>query len=162
MANAKQHHICIAESSPCLQSVLSSALAPAQYKLITAQNAVDCINVVSDMDIIFVDLVLEDMDGLSLIEELRTAHRLAQIQSNSARKQVGNGDVTNTAAFNAGTPSIVAFLARGALEKVDLSVDEIRQMAIQSGADAVFVAPFNLGELMSTIARFCELKTAAA
>ena len=40
------------------------------------------------------------------------------------------------------------------LELVNLTADNITLMAAQSGANAVFIAPFNLAELVATVERF--------
>ena len=67
------------------------------------------------------------MDGLSLIEELREEYRGLHI---------------------------IAVMNKESLELVNLTADNITLMAAQSGANAVFIAPFNLAELVATVERF--------
>ena len=71
--------------------------------------------------------MLNDMDGLSLIEELREQFRDLHI---------------------------IAVMNKESLELVNLTSDNITLMAAQSGANAVFIAPFNLAELVATVERF--------
>lgn len=71
--------------------------------------------------------MLNDMDGLSLIEELREQYRGLHI---------------------------IAVMNKESLELVNLTADNITLMAAQSGANAVFIAPFNLAELVATVERF--------
>jgi DNA-binding response OmpR family regulator len=77
--------------------------------------------------VVIVDLMLNDMDGLSLIEELREQYRGLHI---------------------------IAVMNKESLELVNLTADNITLMAAQSGANAVFIAPFNLAELVATVERF--------
>lgn len=143
--------ICVTESSPCLIDTLSSALDASHFQLTAAKHAVECLKQAVSAQVVFVDLVLEDMDGLSLIEELRSTQHLESL------KQANHSNGLNSKTEHSSL-KIVAFLTRSALEKIDLPVGNIESMAIASGADAVFVAPFNLGELTSTVSRLCEIQ----
>ena len=115
-----------------LHKVLSTSLNDeAGYHLHRCETATSCLEILdkSNTKIIFVDLILEDMDGLSLIEEIRSRYRCLHI---------------------------VAIMCKNELAAIDLPVENIKIMAAQSGANAVFLAPFNLAELLTTIERFCE------
>lgn len=131
--SAHIHHglpkLTLAASSEHLHEVLKATLDPQHYQLLTAHSATECLNIIDDSKIVFVDLILEDMDGLSLIEEIRSRHR---------------------------TMHIIAIMCKDELAVIDMSADNIKLMAAQSGANAVFLAPFNLAELLTTVDRFCE------
>ena len=76
-----------------------------------------------------VDLMLEDMDGLSLIEDIRMKNPLVPI---------------------------VAFMSEQQPEELAIQERALRKMAASSGADAVFTAPFNLGEIRNTLLRLSQ------
>ena len=113
-----------------LSDVLTASLTPS-YQLNSAQRATDGLALLenSNSKIVFVDLILDDIDGLSLIEEIRTRYRCLHI---------------------------VAIMCKNELASVDLTAESITLMAAQSGANGVFIAPFNLAELLTTVERFCE------
>ncbi len=120
----------LTENSQQLRGILESALDSNLYRLVSAQSASECLQIVEGSKIAFVDLILNDMDGLSLIEELRAHHRQMHI---------------------------IAVLRKEEFNSLDITADSIKLMASQSGANAVFIAPFNLGELIQTVERFCDL-----
>ena len=79
--------------------------------------------------------MLEDMDGLSLIEEIRMHKPEAPV---------------------------IAFIPAASGKQLELEEQSLRKMALQSGANALFIAPFNLGEIAGTIDRLAlEYQTAA-
>lgn len=131
--NAHIHHslpkLTLAASSEHLHEVLKATLDPLHYQLLAAHSATECLKIIEDSKVVFVDLILEDMDGLSLIEEIRSRHR---------------------------TMHIIAIMCKDELAAIDMTADNIKLMAAQSGANAVFIAPFNLAELLTTVDRFCE------
>ncbi len=119
-------------SNQQLHKVLATSLnGDAGFHLHRSETATACLETLdkSNSKIVFVDLILEDMDGLSLIEEIRSRYRCLHI---------------------------VAIMCKNELAAIDLPVENIKIMAAQSGANAVFLAPFNLAELLTTIERFCE------
>ena len=122
----------LVSSSPNLHDVFTSAIDPHHYQLLTAHSASECLNIVGESKTVLVDLILEDMDGLSLIEELRARHRGLHI---------------------------IAIMCKKELAAIDMSAESITLMASQCGANAVFTAPFNLAELLATIDRFLETTT---
>lgn len=122
----------LVSSSSNLHNVLTSAIDPHHYQLLTARSASECLNIVGESKTVLVDLILEDMDGLSLIEELRARHRSLHI---------------------------IAIMCKKELAAIDMSAESITLMASQCGANAVFTAPFNLAELLATIDRFLETTT---
>ena len=124
----------ITESRAKLSPVLRSALEATHYEVIDCQSAVDCLAQFAHCDAVLVDLFLEDLDGLSLLEELRQANR----------------DIP-----------LIAFACHERLREVELSADDISAQASSSGADAVYIAPFNLGELIATLDRLTALSPAA-
>lgn len=119
----------VAASNLQLCEVLNAALDNDSYQLHIASSATECLNHLTDTKIVFVDLILEDMDGLSLIEEIRLRHRGMHI---------------------------IAIMCKNELATIDMSAEEVTLMASRSGANAVFIAPFNLAELLTTVERFCE------
>ena len=123
----------LVSSTPNLHNVLTSAIDPQHYQLLTAHSASECLNIIGESKIALVDLILEDMDGLSLIEELRARNRGLHI---------------------------IAVMCKKELAAIDMSAESITLMASQCGANAVFTAPFNLAELLATIDRFLETATA--
>ena len=85
------------------------------YHLQSSKNASKCLEIAHQCQVVIVDLMLNDMDGLSLIEELREQfHGLY----------------------------IIAVMNKESLELINLTADNITLMAAQSGANAVFIAPF--------------------
>lgn len=119
----------VAASNLQLCQVLNAALDNDSYQFHIASSATECLNQLTDTQVVFVDLILEDMDGLSLIEEIRMRHRGMHI---------------------------IAIMCKDELATIDMSAEEVTLMAARSGANAVFIAPFNLGELLTTVERFCE------
>ena len=90
-------------------------------------------------DLYITDLLLDDMDGLSLIEEMRSIEPNAEI-----------------IALLSDTSALSNVVLEGGL---DLNAEAVRKMAIESGAHAVFISPFNLGELVEAIHRLSETRT---
>lgn len=79
--------------------------------------------------VVFVDLLLEQTDGMSCIEQLRSCyHQLP----------------------------IVAYLSESA-SLAPLEALEIQQQASDAGANATLVAPFNLREIVSTVSRLLDV-----
>jgi len=79
--------------------------------------------------VVFVDLLLEQTDGMSCIEKLRSCyHQLPMIAYLS--------ESTNLA---------------------PLETLEIQQQATDAGANATLVAPFNLREIVSTVSRLLDV-----
>ena len=136
--------VVIVEGSPQLASVLATVLDTNQYPVTQLSCARDCLQSLPGQNGVtyLVDLLLEDMDGL-LIEELR----MQQPQA-----------------------SVVAFLSQptGKTGSADSNMEDmleeqsLRKLTERSGADALFVAPFNLGEIVCTIERLAALTSAEA
>ena len=136
-ALARQTHpitLTLTESQQKLLPVLEAVLDRSSYTLQHAENAGQCLKFVQHSQLVLVDLFLDDIDGLSLIEEIR----LQQPQA-----------------------PIIAFLCNENADVLDLSETEITLMATQSGASAVFIAPYNLAELLTTIERLSVQPVAA-
>ena len=128
-------------SNENLQDVLKSSIDSQRYQLLTANTASEGLNLIDGLPltdgakktdvakIALVDLILEDIDGLSFIEELRARHRSLHI---------------------------IAIMCKKELAAIDMTAESITLMASKCGANAVFTAPFNLSELLATIDRFLE------
>ncbi|HAW14729.1 MAG TPA: hypothetical protein DCW37_05940 [Cellvibrionales bacterium] len=128
-------------SNQNLQDVLHSSIDAQRYQLLTANTASEGLTIIDGQPqtdgskntdvakIALIDLILEDMDGLSFIEELRARHRGLHI---------------------------IAIMCKKELAAIDMSAENITLMASKCGANAVFTAPFNLAELLATIDRFLE------
>lgn len=82
-----------------------------------------------DNALVFVDLFLEDRDGLSLIENIRNDYHGL---------------------------NIIAFLPENSIIQGALENLELRNQAEAAGANAVLIAPFNLHEIVSTVRRLAE------
>ena len=82
-----------------------------------------------DNALVFVDLLLEDRDGLSLIEKIRNDYHGL---------------------------NIIAFMPENSIIQGTLENLELRSQAEAAGANAVLIAPFNLHEIVSTIRRMVE------
>jgi len=119
----------LAESDAPLRDVLQSALDSHNLNAITALDANECLAMAANADIVLLDLMLDGMDGLSLLEALRTEQ-----------------------------PSVplIAFIGQKSIDSLDLDAEALQVLAIKSGANAVFIAPFNLAELLTTTDRLCE------
>ncbi len=124
----------VTESQAKLYPVLCSALESTHYQIVNCETATDCLKMHGDCQVALVDLFLDDLDGLSLIEELRLVRR---------------------------DMPLIAFACHERLREIDLSADEVLAQASGSGADAVYIAPFNLGELIATLDRLTALTPAA-
>ncbi len=120
-----QSPVIVVESEIRLHAVLAQTLPGAGEQVGHLPSASACLQNLQDATYL-VDLMLEDMDGLSLIEDIR-----------------------------AGKPfsPIIAFLSEQPGSSLGLQEYTLREMAAKSGANALFVAPFNLGEIVSTISR---------
>ncbi|MDG1292968.1 MAG: hypothetical protein P8O99_02525 [Pseudomonadales bacterium] len=128
-------------SNQNLQDALHSSIDTQRYQLLTANTASEGLTIINGhpqadgskntdvAKIALIDLILEDMDGLSFIEELRARHRGLHI---------------------------IAIMCKKELAAIDMSAESITLMASKCGANAVFTAPFNLAELLETIDRFLE------
>ena len=82
-----------------------------------------------DHTLVFVDLSLDDCDGLSLIEKLRNDYHGLKI---------------------------VAFLPESSISTGALENLELRNQAESAGANAVLIAPFNLHEIVASVSRLTE------
>jgi len=117
--------IVVVENTPHLSLVLEG-VPNRQYSAISSANSArECLESLCDA-VFLVDLMLEDMDGLSLIEEIRMQKPYAPV---------------------------IAFIPARSSEHLELEEKSLRKMAAQSGANALFIAPFNLGEITGTIDR---------
>ncbi|NNL10802.1 MAG: response regulator [Pseudomonadales bacterium] len=124
----------VVESAPYMQVMLDAALGD-KTQVLQLGGAMECIGELDSASCIFVDLMLEEIDGLSLIEKIRLRNR----------------DIP-----------VAAFVASTELNSLDIDATATRSMAHQSGADAVFITPFNLGEIMQTVTQFLEPVAATA
>ncbi len=120
--------VALVEGNERLRAALGTSITERGYELVNVSNSQQALATVASAQITLVDLLLDDMDGLSLIEEIRARHRNMHI--------------------------IAVLPDRVARDQLDMEDAAIVQMASQSGANAVFIAPFNLGELLTTIDRF--------
>jgi DNA-binding response OmpR family regulator len=120
--------VAIVEANPTLCATLSNPIRAFGFTVECAENSRHGLELAKGAGIVLVDLILDDMDGLSFIEELRSLRR----------------DV-----------HIIAVMADlNSCERLDMDTQTIQKMAMQSGANAVFLAPFNLGALLGTIENF--------
>lgn len=132
MPNATQ--LIVVETNPYLQVILDAALGETA-EVNHAHSSDLCLAAIESTSAMFVDLMLEDVDGLSLIEKIRMKD--AQIP-------------------------IIAFVAQTEIGSLQIEEAATRSMAEQCGADAVFFAPFNLGEILHTTTRMLEPIAATA
>lgn len=126
--------VAVVESKPHLFNILKSVLEYSDAAINLRQTAQQCLQNL-DSSIILVDLLFEDMDGLSLIEEIRLKNRKVPI---------------------------VGFVCQTQIDSLDIEEQTIRMMAEQSGVNAFFLAPFNLGEVVNTINRLLHVNESAA
>ncbi|MBT8148555.1 MAG: response regulator [Pseudomonadales bacterium] len=132
MPNPSQ--LIVVESEPYLQVILEAALgdsATVNY----ASTGAQCLSGLGQSAAIFIDLLLEDVDGLSLVERIRLQNREVPI---------------------------IAFVAQTEIGSLNIEEAATRSMAEKSGADAVFFAPFNLGEILHTTSRILQPVAATA
>ena len=132
MSNSSQ--LTVVESEPYLQVILDAALGDAA-RVDHASTSEQCLSSLNQNAAIFIDLLLEDVDGLSLIERIRLQNREIPI---------------------------IAFVAQTEMGALNIEEAATRSMAEQSGADAVFFAPFNLGEILHTTSRMLQPIAATA
>ena len=119
------YEIVVVENSPNLNSILERTPNKHCSGISRKVSAKACLETMRDA-VYLVDLMLEDMDGLSLIEEIRM------------RKP----DIP-----------VIAFIATTSTPDFELEEQALRKMAFQSGANALFIAPLNLGEIVGTLDR---------
>jgi len=119
----------LVEENNNICDAIGYAIREQGYQINTASTAVEALEIIPDSNIVLVDLVLKDLDGLSLIEEIK-------------------------ARFSG--KSVVAMLTRPESASPLAEDSDTASMAKDSGADAIFIAPFNLGDLMTTIERLAE------
>lgn len=124
----------VVENTPYMQVMLEAALGDSA-EVQQLGGAMECIAELDSASCIFVDLMLEEIDGLSLIEKIRLRNR---------------------------TIPVAAFVSSSELASLDIDASATRSMAHQSGADAVFITPFNLGEIILTVSQFLEPVAATA
>ncbi|MDB4576272.1 response regulator [bacterium] len=110
----------VAETEPYLQVILDAALGESA-KVEHISQSKECLAELENVDGVFVDLMLDDLDGLSLIETIRLRDRELPI---------------------------IAFVTQNEIVSLNIQESATRAMAEHSGADAVFFAPFNLGEIL--------------
>lgn len=124
-----QNTITVIESTNYLHSVLSTAFDSNQHQITHADNAKQGFEQLPATSLVCVDLLLDDVDGMSLIEDIRLAHPKLPI---------------------------VAYINKENCSSFDLEAQQIRAMAEASGANAVIFTPINLGELIHTINRLLQ------
>ncbi|MGB5326335.1 MAG: response regulator [Pseudomonadales bacterium] len=124
----------VVENTPYMQVILEAALGDGA-EVQQVGGTMECIAALDSAACIFVDLMLEEIDGLSLIEKIRLRNR---------------------------TIPVAAFVSSSELASLDINASATRSMAHQSGADAVFITPFNLGEIILTVSQFLEPVAATA
>ena len=128
--------ILLVETNDSLRAALGESIEDNGYQLLGASGSADALQHCGKANIAIVDLILDDIDGLSLIEDIRARQKEVRI--------------------------IAALPSRSARKMLDMEDKDIIKMAQQSGANAVFIAPFNLGELLTTVERFAETEATAA
>ena len=116
--------ISIVSNDKHMHHVLSSVINSRHYSLKSIFNSNQCLENHHFNSILIIDLLINDMDSLSLIKQLKER---------------------NKESF------IMAIMGKPVLEFMELSAERIKRDAIEHGADSVFIAPFNLAELASTI-----------
>jgi len=116
--------ISIVSNDKHMHHVLASVINSRHYSLKSIFNSNQCLENHYFNSILIIDLLINDMDSLSLIKQLKER---------------------NKESF------IMAIMSKPVLEFMELSAERIKRDAIEHGADSVFIAPFNLAELASTI-----------
>lgn len=132
MPSAKK--LLVVENAPYMQVMLEAALGE-HTDVQQLGGAMECLADLDSASCVFVDLMLEEIDGLSLIEKIRMRNS---------------------------TVPVAAFVASAEFTALDIDASATRTMAHQSGADAVFITPFNLGEIVHTVSQFLEPVAATA
>lgn len=118
--------ISVVSSDKQMQHILASVINPRHHSLKFLFNGSQCLsNQHSNSNsILIIDLLINDIDGFALVKQLKKE---------------------NNNLF------IIAIMGKPLLECMEKNIKNIKRKAIESGADSVFVAPFNLAELVSTI-----------
>ncbi|MBR9805064.1 response regulator [bacterium] len=128
MAGTDKPTIIIVENNQRFRPILDSSGRLDDYTVINVERLEDAIEHGENASTVIVDLLLDDTDGLLVIEELREhfrgLHIIALLQSEMT------------------VPS--------------LDFNTIASLASQAGANAVFSTPFNLNEMLETITRFAD------
>lgn len=127
--------IIVVENTPYLQVILDAAFSETGHDVSLASTANQCFDELAQCSAIFVDLLLEDMDGLSLIERIRLKNH---------------------------SIPVIAFVAQTEIDSIGIEEAATRSMSEQSGANAVFFSPFNLGEIVNTTHRLLQNTIAEA
>jgi len=72
--------VLLVDDDPTILSVYSELLATAGYKVYTSQSAVKSINIAKDTDpdVIMLDVLMPDMDGWNVLEEIRKTPKLRE------------------------------------------------------------------------------------
>jgi DNA-binding response OmpR family regulator len=120
--------IAVVESTPKFSDIIRPAIDQALGHTHQLETAKDCLQNLNHSAYL-VDLMLEDVDGLSLIEDIR---------------------------FKGGKMPVVAFMNTNSMNELDMEEQGLRKMALDAGANALFLAPFNLCELVQTLQRLCS------
>ena len=121
--------ISVVSSDKQMHHVLASVINPRHYSLKSLFSGNKCLKNHFFDSILIIDLLINDIDSLSLIKQLK--------QKNSGL-------------------FIIAIMGKPILEFMEKNKDNIKKEAIENGADSVFIAPFNLAELVSTIECLAE------
>jgi DNA-binding response OmpR family regulator len=123
---AQANVLSVIESAPFLSRILNSAYVDSSCNVMHYTTAKQGFNNAELAALVCVDLLLEDVDGTSLIEDIRLAHPELPI---------------------------IGFINQQDCSSSDVEAQHIRAVTESSGANAVVFAPFNLGELMLTVER---------
>lgn len=130
----QEKKLVVVESTPYMQVMLEAALGDTA-QVLQLGSAMECLAELDSSSCVFVDLMLEEIDGLSLIEKIRLRNR---------------------------NIPVAAFVASTEITSLEIDASATRSMAHQSGADAVFITPFNPGEILHTVSQFIEPVAASA
>lgn len=118
--------LCVIETNPQLSDILTSTFGQDSHSVYHANTAKIGFTAAKHASLVCVDLMLEDVDGSSLIEDIRMT--------------------------DANKP-IIAFIDKADCEKMDMDIVAVRKLSEACGANALVVTPAHLGELLQTIQR---------
>lgn len=121
--------IAVVESAPRFTQIIEPAVDQAIGQTVQIDQADVLFNDLTHTTCI-VDLMFEDKDALSLIEDIR---------------------------LKGGKMPIIALMDSQSMNELGMDESGLRKMALDAGANALFLSPFNLAELVQTLQRVCTI-----
>lgn len=120
--------IAVVESTANIANIIKPAIDQSLGYTHHVTTAAECL-AANEFAVFMVDLMLDETDGLTLIEDLRLKNR---------------------------NIPIVAYIDAKQLEALGMEEQGLRKMALDAGANALFMSPLNLAELVQTLQRMLE------